>query len=56
MKMGDIIDLIVDICMILWALLCIISGEGSSEHYGFLFIVGGYGILRAVQWFRKKKG
>ena len=53
MKTGKFIELIVDICMILWALLCVVSGEGNAEHYGFLVIVGGYGIFRIVQLVKK---
>lgn len=55
MKTGKIIELIVDVCMILWALLCVISGEGSGEHYGFLVIVGGYSVLRIVQLVKKRQ-
>ena len=54
MKIGKIIELIIDTCMILWALLCIISGEGDSEHYGILVIVVGCGILRIVQIVKKR--
>lgn len=51
----DWAELVCDIVLVLAVLIGIVSGSGDPFDYGFVVFFAIFGIMRAVQWFRKRK-